>query len=98
MRFWAATWALNLSPMIALWLASEARSVIERYHWEDRPWENSIVANCPKVTDSLWITGQAGMETPDYDDPEFERLWCDQQRRQVTEYLRVQGVDEVLYR
>ena len=33
------------------------------------------------------------METPDYDDPEAERLWCDHQRHQVTEYLRTQGVE-----
>ncbi len=33
------------------------------------------------------------METPEYDDPEVERLWCDDQRRQVTEYLRAQGVE-----
>jgi hypothetical protein len=32
------------------------------------------------------------METPTYDDPEAERLWCDHQRHQVTEYLRTQGV------
>ena len=33
------------------------------------------------------------METPDYDAPEVERLWCDDQRRQVGEYLRSQGVE-----
>jgi hypothetical protein len=33
------------------------------------------------------------MGKPDYDDPEVERLWCDHQRRHVTEYLRSQGVE-----
>jgi hypothetical protein len=32
------------------------------------------------------------METSDYNDPEVEQPWCDDQRRQVTEYLRSQGV------
>jgi hypothetical protein len=39
------------------------------------------------------MIGQARMETPDYDDPEVEELWCDHQRRQVAEYLRSQGVE-----
>ena len=32
------------------------------------------------------------MDTPDYDDPDIERLWCDDQQFRVTEYLRSQGV------
>ncbi len=32
------------------------------------------------------------MDTTDYDDPEVERLWCEQQRSNVAEYLRSQGL------
>jgi hypothetical protein len=32
------------------------------------------------------------METPDYDDPQVERLWCEQQRGEIADYLRAQGV------
>ena len=31
------------------------------------------------------------MDTPDYDDPEVERLWCEQQRGNIEENLRSQG-------
>jgi hypothetical protein len=30
---------------------------------------------------------------PDYDDPETEEQWCDEQRARVAEYLRSQGVE-----
>jgi hypothetical protein len=33
------------------------------------------------------------METPDYEDPEVERLWCVERRRQVAEYLDAQEVE-----
>jgi Domain of unknown function (DUF4826) len=32
------------------------------------------------------------METPDNEDPKVERLWCDERRRKVAEYLDAQGV------
>lgn len=32
------------------------------------------------------------MNTPDYDDPEVEENWCQQQRAMVAEYLRSQNV------
>jgi hypothetical protein len=39
------------------------------------------------------INSQAAMETDDYDDPQADGTWCDQQRLQVTEYLRSQGLE-----
>jgi hypothetical protein len=33
------------------------------------------------------------MKTPDYDDPEVEERWCEQQRQCVADYLDSQGVE-----
>jgi hypothetical protein len=33
------------------------------------------------------------MDDPNYDDPEVEERWCEQQRQCVTDYLRSQGVE-----
>jgi hypothetical protein len=33
------------------------------------------------------------MDNPNYDDPEVEERWCEQQRQRVAEYLRLQGVE-----
>jgi hypothetical protein len=38
------------------------------------------------------------MDSPDYDDPEVEKRWCEEERQRVAEYLCSQGVENTSLR